>query len=119
MLDINLLRNDPEKVRENIRKKFQDEKLPMVDEVIRMDREYRDAQQQADSLRNRRKTLSKEIGGLMGRKKKAEAAGDAGELAALTARAEELKGEVAPAGGRVAAPWSSGCPAIPAAAAMS
>ena len=44
MLDINLLRNDPEKVRENIRKKFQDEKLPLVDEVIRMDREYRDAQ---------------------------------------------------------------------------
>ena len=38
MLDINLLRNDPEKVRENIRKKFQEEKLPMVDEVIRMDR---------------------------------------------------------------------------------
>jgi len=103
MLDINLLRNDPEKVRENIRKKFQDEKLPMVDEVIRMDREYRDAQQQADGLRNRRKTLSKEIGGLMGRKKKAEAAGDAGELAALTAREEELKGEVASAADQLAA----------------
>ena len=58
MLDINLLRNDPEKVRENIRKKFQDQKLPMVDEVIRFDREYRDAQQQADALRNRRKVVS-------------------------------------------------------------
>ena len=66
MLDINLLRNDPEKVRENIRKKFQEEKLPMVDEVIRMDREYRDAQQRADALRNQRKTRSKLIGGLLG-----------------------------------------------------
>ena len=43
MLDINLLRNDPEKVRENIRKKFQDAKPPMVDEVISLDREFRDA----------------------------------------------------------------------------
>ena len=58
MLDINLLRNDPDKVRENIRKKFQDQKLPMVDEVIRFDHEYRDAQQRADALRNKRKTLS-------------------------------------------------------------
>ena len=55
MLDINLLRNDPEKVRENIRKKFQDEKLPMVDEVISMDKEYREAIQQGDNLRNKRK----------------------------------------------------------------
>ena len=44
MLDINLLRTDPEKVRENIRKKFQDQKLPMVDEVIQFDRDYRNAQ---------------------------------------------------------------------------
>ena len=73
MLDINLLRNDPEKVRENIRKKFQDEKLPLVDEVIRMDREYRDAIQQGDSLRGRRKTLSKQIGGLLAKGQKEEA----------------------------------------------
>ena len=53
MLDINLIRNDPEKVRENIRKKFQEAKLPLVDEVLTMDRAYRDAQQQADGLRNR------------------------------------------------------------------
>ena len=101
MLDINLLRNDPEKVRENIRKKFQEEKLPMVDEVIRMDREYRDAQQQADALRNKRKTLSKQIGGLLAKgekeeaeKVKAEVAAMADELAALEAKEEELKAEI-------------------------
>ena len=101
MLDINLLRNDPEKVRENIRKKFQDQKLPMVDEVIRFDREYRDAQQQADALRNRRKVVSKEIGALMGKgekeeaeKRKAEVAAMAEELAALEVKEEELKAEI-------------------------
>ena len=73
MLDINLLRNDPEKVRENIRKKFQEQKLPLVDEVINLDREYRDAIQQGDTLRNRRKTLSKQIGGLLGKGQKEEA----------------------------------------------
>ena len=73
MLDINLIRNDPEKVRENIRKKFQDAKLPMVDEVIALDREFRDAIQQGDALRNKRKTISKEIGGLMGKGLKEEA----------------------------------------------
>ena len=82
MLDINLLRNDPEKVRENIRKKFQEEKLPLVDEVIQMDREYRDAQQQADSLRNKRKTLSKQIGALLGQGKKEEAEAAKAEVAA-------------------------------------
>ena len=101
MLDINLLRNDPEKVRENIRKKFQEEKLPMVDEVIRMDREYRDAQQQADALRNKRKTLSKQIGALIGQGKKdeaeavkAEVAAAAEQLAALEVKEEELKAEI-------------------------
>ena len=101
MLDINLLRNDPDKVRENIRKKFQDEKLPMVDEVIRMDREYRDAIQQGDNLRNKRKTLSKQIGGLLGKgekeeaeKVKAEVAAMAEELAALEVKEEELKAEI-------------------------
>ena len=73
MLDINLLRNDPEKVRENIRKKFQDQKLPMVDEVIAMDKEYRDAMQRGDALRNQRKVLSKQIGGLMAKGQKDEA----------------------------------------------
>ena len=101
MLDINLLRNDPEKVRENIRKKFQEEKLPMVDEVIAMDREYREAQQQADGLRNKRKTLSKQIGGLLAQKKteeaeavKAEVAAAAEQLAQLEQKEEELKTEI-------------------------
>ena len=101
MLDINLLRNDPEKVRENIRKKFQEEKLPMVDEVIQMDREYRDAQQQADGLRNKRKTLSKQIGALLGQGKKdeaeavkAEVAAAAEQLASLEVKEEELKAEI-------------------------
>ena len=101
MLDINLLRNDPDKVRENIRKKFQDEKLPMVDEVITMDREFRDAIQQGDNLRNKRKTLSKQIGGLLAKgekeeaeKVKAEVAAMADELAALEAKEEELKAEI-------------------------
>ena len=101
MLDINLIRNDPEKVRENIRKKFQDAKLPMVDEVIALDREFREAIQKADALRNKRKTISKEIGGLMGKgqkeeaeKLKAEVAAMADELAALEAKEEELKAEI-------------------------
>ena len=101
MLDINLLRNDPEKVRENIRKKFQDQKLPMVDEVIAFDRDYREAQQQADALRNKRKTLSKQIGGLLAKgekdeaeRVKAEVAAAAEELAALEEKEEELKAEI-------------------------
>ena len=101
MLDINLLRNDAEKVRENIRKKFQDQKLPMVDEVIAFDKEYREAIQQADSLRNKRKTLSKQIGGLLGKglkdeaeKVKAEVAAMADELEALEKKEEELKAEI-------------------------
>ncbi len=101
MLDINLLRTDPDKVRENIRKKFQDAKLVLVDEVIAMDREYRDAIQQADSLRGKRKTLSKQIGGLLAKgekeeaeKVKAEVAAMADELAALEAKEEELKTEI-------------------------
>ena len=101
MLDINLLRTDPEKVRENIRKKFQDAKLPMVDEVIQMDREYRAAQQQADALRNQRKQKSKLIGGLMGQGKKdeaekvkAEVAALADDLAALEEKEKELQAQI-------------------------
>ena len=76
MLDINLLRTNPDIVRENMKKKFQEHKLPLVDEVIEMDKAYRAAIQQADSLRNQIKVISKEIGGLMkqGKKEEAEAA---------------------------------------------
>ena len=65
MLDINLLRKTPEVVRENMKKKFQDNKLHLVDEVIELDRKNREAMQQADALRNQRKVLSKQIGGLI------------------------------------------------------
>ena len=73
MLDINLIRTNPELVKENIQKKFQDEKLVMVDEVIAMDKEYRDAIQRADTLRNQRNVLSKQIGGLMAKGQREEA----------------------------------------------
>ena len=73
MIDINLIRKTPDVVRENIKKKFQDAKLVLVDEVIDLDRKNREAMQQADSLRNQRKVLSKEIGGLMKQGKKDEA----------------------------------------------
>ena len=101
MLDINLIRTNPDLVKENIKKKFQDQKLTMVDEVIAMDKEYRDAMQRGDALRNQRKVLSKQIGGLMtkGQKEEAEqvkaqvnAAAD--ELAALEQKEAELQAEI-------------------------
>ena len=101
MLDINLLRNDPERVKENIRKKFQEQKLPLVDEVVALDKEYRESRQQADSLRNQRKTLSKQIGGLLGKGLKDEAeavkaqvAALADDLSALEQKEETLQEEI-------------------------
>ena len=101
MLDINLVRNDPEKVKENIRKKFQDAKLPLVDEVIDLDRKNRDAMQKADGLRNQRKVLSKQIGALMGKGQKDEAEkvkeqvnAMADELAELEKKEEEYREEI-------------------------
>ena len=73
MLDIKFVRENPEKVKENIKKKFQDKKLGLVDEVIALDVESRATQQEADSLRSNRKTISKQIGALMGQGKKEEA----------------------------------------------
>lgn len=73
MIDIKFLRENPDIVRENIKKKFQDAKLPLVDEVIELDAEKRATQQKADSLRASRNKLSKQIGALMGQGKKAEA----------------------------------------------
>jgi len=69
MIDINLIRNNPELVKENIKKKFQDKKLPLVDEVISLDKELRNIKVKADNLRNDRNTLSKEIGNFMRDKK--------------------------------------------------
>ena len=65
MIDMKLIRTNPELVKENIKKKFQDEKLPLVDEVVELDRQYRETKVKSDALRNQRKTISKAIGGLM------------------------------------------------------
>ena len=73
MIDIKFLRESPDIVKENIRKKFQDDKLPLVDEVIELDKQLRAAQLKADTLRGDRNRLSKEIGGLMAQGKKEEA----------------------------------------------
>ncbi len=73
MIDIKFLRENPEAVKENIRKKFQDEKLPLVDEVIENDAKARKAQQEADEIRANRKKASKQIGALMAQGKKEEA----------------------------------------------
>lgn len=70
MLDIKFVRENPDIVKENIKKKFQDHKIPMVDEVIKLDEEARKVQQEADSLRADRNKLSKQIGTLMGQGKK-------------------------------------------------
>ena len=73
MIDINLIRNEKEKVKENIKKKFQDEKLPLVDEVYELDVKYREAKKTADDLRNEKNKLSDQIGSLMREKKQDEA----------------------------------------------
>lgn len=73
MIDIKFLRENPEAVKENIRKKFQEKKLPLVDEVIALDAEVRAAQQEADDIRAKRNKISKEIGALMAQGKKEEA----------------------------------------------
>ena len=73
MIDINLIRDNPELVKENIKKKFQDHKLPLVDEVAELDRLNREAIQRADFLRAQRNSLSKQIGGMMQRGEKQEA----------------------------------------------
>ncbi len=73
MIDIKFLRENPDTVKENIKKKFQDHKLPLVDEVIELDAQARKTQQEADNLRAERNKLSKQIGALMGQGKKDEA----------------------------------------------
>ena len=89
MIDINLIRENPELVKENIKKKFQDEKLVLVDEVKSLDEEYRALRKTQDDLRNKRNTLSKQIGMLMGQGKKQEA--------------EEVKAEVKQIGDTITA----------------
>lgn len=98
MLDINMLRQEPEKVKKNLEKKFQHEKIALVDEIIALDIEHRQSIQRADSLRSRRNSLSKQIGAMMAQGKKEEAEKTKlevkamqDELAELEKREEELK----------------------------
>ena len=101
MIDIKFLRENPDVVKENIKKKFQDSKLPLVDEVIELDAQLRKAQQRGDSLRADRNRISKEIGGFMAKgqkeeadKAKAQVKEFSDELAALEKQEEELSEKV-------------------------
>ena len=101
MLDIKFVRENPEIVKQNIRNKFEDQKLPLVDEVIKFDAEYRAAKQEADDLRSSRNKISKEIGKLMGQGKKDEALAlkqqvteNSQRLADLEKKEEELSKEI-------------------------
>ncbi len=91
MIDIKFLRENPDLVKENIKKKFQDEKITLVDEVIALDAENRKAQQEADDLRANRNKVSKEIGGIMGQIKKLEKEGNTEEANAKKKEVEEKK----------------------------
>lgn len=101
MIDIKFLRENPEAVKENIKKKFQDSKLELVDEVVALDKESRQVQTKVDELRSKRNKISKEIGALMGQGKKEEAQkvkeevqAIADELSGLEVRGEEVQARV-------------------------
>ena len=91
MIDIKFLRENPDVVKENIKKKFQDAKLPLVDEVMELDLQSRQAKQEADDLRASRNKISKEIGGLMAKGLKEEAEAKKAEVAANAKRLAELE----------------------------
>ena len=91
MIDIKFLRENPDLVKENIKKKFQDAKLPLVDEVIALDAESRKVKQEADELRAQKNKISKEIGALMAQGKKEEAEAKKAEVAAQSKRLAELE----------------------------
>ena len=90
MLDIKFVRENPDVVKENIRKKFQDQKIPMVDEVIALDQENRNIKQEVESLRANKNKISKQIGALMAQGKKEEAEEVKKEVEASGARIDEL-----------------------------
>ncbi len=101
MLDMKFVRENPDIVKQNIKNKFQDHKLPLVDEVIALDKESRETKQRADSLRAMRNSDSKQIGVLMGQGKKDEAeelkkkvAGNSAELASLEEKETELQEKI-------------------------
>ena len=90
MLDIKFLRSNPELVKENIKKKFQDQKLMLVDEVIALDKEYRDSKTRCDYLRSQRNTISRQIGALMGKGQREEAEQAKTQVTAMAKELEEL-----------------------------
>ena len=101
MLDIKFLRENPEVVKQNIRNKFQDQKLELVDKVIALDRENRDIKQEVESLRAKKNKISKLIGALMGQGKREEAeevkkqvAADGERISELSAREKEVEEEI-------------------------
>ena len=101
MIDLKFLRENPDIVKENIKKKFQDHKLPLVDEVMELDEQARSAQQEADALRANRNSISKQIGALMGQGKKDEAMAlkeqvskDAARLAELEEQEKDLQEKI-------------------------
>ena len=101
MLDLKFVRENPDIVKQNIKNKFQDQKLPLVDEVIALDAERRAAQQEADQLRSEKNKISKQIGALMAQGKKEEAeevkkqvAADAKKLEELSVKEKELDEKV-------------------------
>ena len=91
MIDIKLIRTNPELVKENIKEKFQDEKIALVDEVIELDKKFRETKLECDNLRNMRNVKSKEIGGLMKNGQKDEAEKVKAEVAEIGKKLEELE----------------------------
>jgi len=91
MIDIKLIRTNPELVKENIKKKFQDEKIALVDEVIELDKKFRETKLECDNLRNMRNVKSKEIGGYMKNGQKDEAEKVKAEVAEIGKKLEELE----------------------------
>ena len=89
MLDIKLIRSNPDLVKENIKKKFQEEKLPLVDEVLKLDEEFRASKGRGDELRQQRNAISKEIGKLMSQGKKEEAMEVKKKVQAIAGELEE------------------------------
>ena len=93
MLDIKFVRENPDLVKENIKKKFQDHKLVLVDEVIELDKKYREFQLEGDNLRMERNSLSKEIGNLMREGKKEEAEGIKAKVNEINSKLESIEKE--------------------------
>ena len=91
MIDMKFLRENPDVVKQNIKNKFQNDKLPLVDEVIELDKQARAAQQEADALRANKNTIAKQIGSLMAQGKKAEAEEVKKQVAETSARLKELE----------------------------